>query len=83
MGLTITEDDLEQRYFSYKKIQMDQYGWASADGPKPRNYDLVTLKVKSIYGDKNVSGWWDGEKWVGLRLASNHKVVKWQRKELK
>jgi len=81
MELNITQEEPLQKYFSYKKIEMDSEGWADAQATKPRKYDLVTLNVNSIHGIRNINGWWTGASWQGLRLTPKHTVVKWQRKE--
>ena len=43
----------------------------------PIDFDLVMLKVKGK--QKPVAGWWDGEKWCGLRFKPEYEVTAWRR----
>lgn len=49
--------------------------WIDPKKYLPFNCDLVTLK----YNNKEVPGWWNGRKWVGLRINNQEPPLFWKR----
>lgn len=49
--------------------------WQNPSSFRPLPFDLVQLKT--IKGIK--SGWWTGNKWMGLRLRKGDKVISWKK----
>jgi hypothetical protein len=66
----------KERPLKYSDIP-DGHDWICAKRYLPISFDLMHLNVKNK--PKHVSGWWNGEKWEGLRLRPGDRVIKWKR----
>jgi hypothetical protein len=65
-----------KRPISYAQVPRDKMGWVIDPIWKPILFDLVALKVT---GRKNpINGWWDGKKWVSIRLLKEYVVTAWK-----
>lgn len=64
--------------FVYKKTFFDKEGWADATKYRPIPFDIVLLKTER---DKELCGWWNKVRWVGLRLTRSDKITKWKRRK--
>lgn len=49
--------------------------WQNPNSYKPQPFDLVNINT----GEKEVRGWWTGNRWMGLRLREKDKVVSWKK----
>lgn len=65
----IGEDD-----FAMLHIKKDPDGWVDEKIYHPLPYDMVLMKTT----DKKIPGWWTGQKWEGVRLEDEDKVLWWK-----
>lgn len=61
----------------YSDIPADATGWVTAQVYLPITGDMMHLRIEGKLN--TVNGWWDGKKWVGLRLRPGNKVTAWKR----
>ncbi len=69
----------KERPFKYSDIPIEDKpnGWISPREYLPIPFDLMRLKVETMA--KDVSGWWTGQNWEGLRLRPGRRILKWKR----
>ena len=65
-----------KRVCKYSDVPTEN-GWVLDRIYYPLPYDLMHVSVEGA--KKDLSGWWNGMEWEGLRLKQGHKVVKWKR----
>lgn len=61
----------------YSDVPKDKIGWVTDLSYLPITGDMMTLRILDRVRD--IAGWWDGRKWVGLRIKPNDKVTAWKR----
>ncbi len=66
----------KKRTFGYRNVVYDDDGWADASLFYPHNYDLLYLKTS----DGLKSGWKCPNRWDGLKIGAQEKVLLWKRK---
>lgn len=78
IGITKLQDPntLKRRAYKYTDIP-DDPGWIDPEIYCPYPYDLIHMVVDGL--SKEVAGWWNGEKWEGLRVKHHYKIIKWKR----
>jgi hypothetical protein len=59
----------------YTSLPGGTFAWQDPQSYKPLPFDLVQIDT----GEKEVRGWWTGNRWMGLRLREKDKVVSWKR----
>ena len=80
-GTKITKNgkkaDIIYTYNHYRSTQKPEWdGWADVTKAVPIPFDLQSLRLKER--KRSIMGWWDGAKWVGLRLEPHHEVTHWK-----
>lgn len=66
------------KLLNYKNVPSDYGGWVNASKFLPSDYDLVYLKVE---GKPIMSGWLSMNKWDGLNINPEDKVLYWKKQE--
>jgi hypothetical protein len=64
--------------FGMKDLVKDYDGWVDAKTYRPYPYDLVHMMMPR----KTIRGWWTGQKWEGLRLKEEDKILHWKQWEV-
>lgn len=77
VGTAIPKKKEQKRYkkYAYIHVETDKDGWVDAEVYLPISFDLVYLDDR----EKIVKGWWNGNKWEGLRVKKDIKVKRWKR----
>lgn len=60
--------------FTIFDVERDYDGWADATLYRPLAFELVVVQTET----KKKRLWWDGNKWDGLRIAPEDKVLYWK-----
>lgn len=78
IGITKLYDRItkKKRAYKYSDIQK-KIDWVNNPKYFPYPYDLMYLKVKGLI--KEIPGWWTGEKWDGMRIKKEYKIIEWKR----
>lgn len=66
-----------EAFYKYSDIPKDAEGWVSDLRYLPISFDMMQVKIKD--NPKIIPGWWDGEKWTGLRFRQGYIVTQWKR----
>jgi hypothetical protein len=61
----------------YSDVPKDTNGWVTDLLYRPITGDMMILRIEDRV--KTLSGWWDGRKWVGIRIKPEFKIVAWKR----
>lgn len=61
----------------YSDVPSDSTKWVTDLNYLPISCDMMHLRIER--SPRIISGWWDGNKWVGLRLKEGDKVIAWKR----
>lgn len=61
----------------YSDVPKDADYWVNDLSYFPINHDMMYLRIEGK--PRIVSGWWDGRKWIGLRIKPDDKVIAWKR----
>jgi hypothetical protein len=65
-----------ERLVKYVDVPLDKDGYADASEYLPVEYDLMYLKIE---GKGIKPGWWNGNRWDGLNIKPDDKVLYWKR----
>jgi len=74
---TEIEKDGKKFFCKYSDVPVNDKGWVTDPKYFPISFDLVQLDIIGIH--KILTGWWNGKKWVGLRVKKNADVTAWKR----
>lgn len=75
----ITKKNRPWKYSDIKEKEnwIENNDWVETSHYLPIPFDLMELKVKDR--PKPLPGWHDGQKWQGLRIKKDYKVIQWKR----
>ena len=76
----VGKDYLNNKKFTYSKVERDSDGFADPNFFLPRRYDLAKLIIQrngEIYS-KTIAGWWDGMLWRGRQVKKTDQIIKWK-----
>lgn len=61
----------------YSDVPADADQWVTDLTYLPIEGDMMHLRIEGK--SRVVSGWWQGTKWVGLRIGVGDKIIAWRR----
>ena len=73
---TEIEKDGKKFFCKYSDVPVEN-GWVVNPSYLPISFDLVLLNIKGK--PKHQTGWWNGQKWVGLRVRRDDTIICWKR----
>lgn len=74
---TEIEKDGKRFFCKYSDVPTNDEGWVTDLKYFPISFDLVQLDIQNV--PKILTGWWNGKKWVGLRVKENACINAWKR----
>lgn len=74
---TEIEKDGRRFFCKYSDVPVNAQGWVVDLKYFPISFDLVQLNIHGA--PKILTGWWNGKKWVGLRVKKNASINAWKR----
>lgn len=74
---TEIEKDGKKFFCKYSDVPVNAQGWVIDQKYFPISFDLVQLNIQGVH--KAVTGWWNGRKWVGLRVKKDDCITAWKR----
>lgn len=73
--MAIGVETVNMTKIKYTGLPGGMSSWQNPNNYKPQPFDLVKIKT----GKKEITGWWTGNTWMGLRLREKDVVVSWKR----
>jgi hypothetical protein len=61
----------------YSDVPKDHDQWVTDLTYLPIEGDMMHLRIEGK--TRVISGWWNGRKWVGLRIRAADKIIAWKR----
>jgi hypothetical protein len=74
---TQIEKEGKKFFCKYSDVPVSDNGWVVELKYLPISFDLVLLRMKDK--SKPQTGWWNGRKWMGLRIKANDTITAWKR----